>query len=395
MTGNLCYLSYDKTSGKFSYHDIPNNTVGSDDGSAYCVKLSDLPQTAGGRLIQMLPLASARMFVSVGAPIQWHEPDLNNGNDPDNQTIWSMIEFTARDKPLDAHHPAGIWINYTAVDDINLPLELTTHTTDGKPDQTAGFSGNREELLNTIQTLMQRYDTPEGNWSKLVQRNGDGTISRIMAAKQQLDNGVFPKDFFQNYLEQTFLPFFADHDLKVDAVGLDGTVECYTGRFQNGVLVFTGEDGNVIKVSPQTDNAAAWLTGASGQWPDTLNPNPGSDAYKDIIRDLSALVNFGIKPEATQGPGGASEVTQSWMIEQSQQGNFYQTPAYNVYARACHEAGLDAYAYDYAERGGQDKTEYSPFYTDAGNQGYLQPTITVSLPDLSAASYSNRNEARA
>jgi len=382
-TNSLCYLTFD-ANGMASYHDIPNNTPGNADGSQYCVKLSSLPKFGDGYLIYTLPIESGRILISVDKPTIWQDPDMNNASDPDTNINWSMVELTTRDNPNPTPaNPNGIWSDYSGVDFVGMPMQLQTHTNDGKPDQIHGYDGNRQALINKALELLKQYDTTPGQvWNHLCQYDGAGNVLRILAAKHMLAPlGNFPNNYFQDYLEKTFLPYFASNNLQVDASGANGNpVETYTGNaYQDSsdgkwYFKFVGQtDGNVVIVPAETDNASAWLTGASGPWPDTKNPVPNTNAFKDLIRDLSAIANAGIKPEAMQG----QLIDKQWMIDARNKGEYYQAPVYNVYDRAMHEAGLNAYAYDYDDRLGQDGTEGGPFDGSC---------IAISLPDLSSPS---------
>lgn len=377
LTQSLCYLTFNPD-GTTSYFDISNQTPGDADGSDYCVPLSALPLVNGNRMLQMLPLESGRLFVSVGKKIVWHEPSLTNSSDPDCQTIYSMIEFTSRNNPNPTPgNPNGIWFDFSAVDDVSLPLQLTTHTSDGQPDQVRGYSGSASAFMNKAVQLLQQYDTTSGHiWSGLVQKDGSGEVLRILAAKQALAPlGSFPNNYFEDYLQNTFLPYFETNTLSMDGTALDGSIETYVGQVVSvggqSFFQFKGEaDGNVVMVPAYPDRAKAWFSGglAADEFI-PISPQGATEAYKDLVRDLSAFVNAGVLPSVAQG----QNITKDWM--ESHRSDFYQAPVYNVYDRALHEAGLDAYAYDYDDRLGQDGTETGPF---AGS------VVTVTLPTLSS-----------
>ncbi|MBS3904641.1 MAG: hypothetical protein KGZ39_04890 [Simkania sp.] len=366
VTGTFCYLAFD-ANGVATYQDATSST----DPAQYCCALSSLPPYGNGRLVYALALISGNILISIDKKLQWQMPDPNNASDPDNTTLWSMVEMTAT-------KDAGIWADYSNVDSVSLPLKLQLHTSNGS-NQIRGYNGSRREFIENVSTFLKQYDTtPNQIWSTLAQTDPSGNILRFMSAKHMMPPAgtTFPADYFTNYLSTIFLPYFEQQPLLLEASQADVSkgIETYSGTLTKdqatGTLtfVFKGQtDGNIVTL-PVTTTSRPWLTGAIGDWQPTP-PQQSTQAYADLIRDLSGIVNAGILPQATQG----QLINKSWMINHF--GDYYQAPVYNIYDRALHEAGANSYCYDYDDFLGQDGTEVGPF--DDGTH------LMITLPNLS------------
>ncbi len=364
QTKKPCYVTWDK-SGNPQYHDYdPKHPP---DPSKYCVRFSDLPHDGDQIKIKLPELISGRMYFSEG-PLHTDNPDPQNPSSPDYETKWSMIEFT---------NNGTIFADVSAVDTFGPPsIQMRMKTKNGEGPK-IGFGGDPNKLLNDFQNNLNKYDTsPNHTWSGggLFLHGKDGKVLRAMSPKHM--PGQF-KHYYDNYLKKVFLAYYQEgkggHSLYLEAsingkrVVLRGQVSADGKNFN-----FYDKSGKLVTSLPTNgDNSIPWFTGATGDW------CPGketSDTQKDLMRDLAAMLNAGVRPQ---------DATTDWDHPIGKQffldhrDLFYKatdsdgSPMYNVYDRAMHEAGYNGYAFDYDDILGQDGTQIAPESDD--------PSFTVNL----------------
>lgn len=143
----------------------PNGTLnpihGEETSESWSFTLADLKSG-----IQMPPMSSGRMYVSMEAPVFLRgivaadgnvgivQPDLNNPGDVNQNKYFDWIEFTLSD--------AGFWGNTTQVDQFSFPIVMAMYNTDGY-FRSVGVTESRDEIFNAFEKLGD-------NFSTLVQR---------------------------------------------------------------------------------------------------------------------------------------------------------------------------------------------------------------------------------
>jgi hypothetical protein len=348
LTGRDCYITWDMNSnppGKPEYHDIGDPNTSSDP-SQYCIRLSDLPKSGDGVDIYLPPMDSGRLFISKDAPLYTENPDPQNPSLPDYKAKYSMAEFTNKD--------GHIFFDTSAVDTFSS-VQMQMHSSDGAGPK-IGYGGAPAEFLKNFEDQMKKFAGPNSIWDTLFTKDANGNIERVMSPKHYPDSF---RSYFTDYLKNTFLPYYqqgkGDHWLYLQTGQgvLKGQVSADGKTFN-----FYDSEGHLVTSLPtDTNNSIAWLTGATGDW------CPGqatSDTQKDLMRDLSAIINTGIRPEDL-GTSWDNPIDKQYFV--THQDLFYKatnpdgSPAYNVYTRAMHESGYNGYSYDYDDLLGQDGTQ--------------------------------------
>lgn len=334
-TGKACYLSFD-SQGNPTYHDVGDPTT--KDPSTYCYKLSDLPKT-----VNIPELNSGNMYFSVGKPLEGANPDRNNPSLPDYKTKWSMLEFT--------NNGGGIFVDTTAVNSFGSPsLQMQMDSTQGKGPE-IGYAGDPAALLEKVHQLIDQYAGSGSEWNELFSSH-DG-ISRVNAPKF---DATF-NHYYDNYLEQNFLPYYQTHDLFVTTRA--GTLRGHVSE-DGKTFNFYDKSGNLQASLPTTSQGSTrcWLTGAPGDW---QGGSGDTGVQADIMRDLSSFLNSGVDPTKAN-TSESNPISKEFFENADKSGLMYQAsfngkPMYDLYERVMHEAGYNGYAYDYDDMLGKDGTQ--------------------------------------
>jgi hypothetical protein len=262
-----------------------------------------------------LPLASGRIYLSVGSPVWLRvdeatgglvQPDPANPGDPNRDLHYDWIELT-----LDG---SGFHGNTTCVDQFGLPLTLAV-TDRGDPEHPLGPVGLTEARTALFQAWRA---TMPPTFQDLANPAG----SRILAPA----HGAFGpagagRDYLRGYIERMWARYRARPlVLKVDA----GT---FTGRVDAGDrFVFTraGDAAEYVIAAKPTTQEAFLGDGVLAQ---------GNGTERMLGAQLAALLNRHL----LERPG-------AWRDASA----YYQGEPCNHYAQFWHQHGLGHRAYGFA-----------------------------------------------
>lgn len=313
-------------------------TKGDQDMSKYGVPFSKLPHTGNTVTLYIPPGASGRIYFSVGKPIQWAAPSRQNGSDPDNSIQYSMMEYT--------NNGVGKNVNLdeSAVDGFSGP---SISTQAYKNQQAIGTPMGTTTLPNSFIQNMKDYidthvtdPTAKAAWEQLF--SSSGGVNYINAPKMRLD--VFGP-YFHPYINKVLVPYMQNHPIYFDInqtkllikASSDGNNLEYCDYYSGKVL-------GTVPVSSITSNS--WLSGAPAGV-------PGLSGTQDAVamQGLSALLMSGLDL-GTLSTSSTNPLSNTSFVEDEKEGKFFQAsyngmPMFNVYERAMHAEGYNAYAYDY------------------------------------------------
>lgn len=316
------------------------------DMSKYGYPLSQFNATAkSGRTITIyIPpnIPSGRIYFSVGKPLIWAQPDIDNASDPDRNTQFTMMEFTSTS--------SSICLDESAVDGFSGPSISTQPYLHGKPDGVPfGATENPTTFINNVKSYIHSHVTdPAALKAWMSMFTSIGGIDRISSPKFHTD--VFGP-YFQDYLSKVFIPYIQSNPLYFD-INHDKFMMKVSPDGQS--LEYCSWDGTSKATIPISQISwKSWLSGS----PDGVTGDPC------VMQGLSALLMSGmdLKSLGPTGPNDDKCLSNSTFVKYEKEGKFFQAsydgkPMYNVYEHAMHAEGWNAYAYDYDDLFGQDKT---------------------------------------
>lgn len=316
-TGQQAYLKADGTLGHPALSD--NGAGGYTDYA--------IPLAADGDTTLALPNMSGRIYVAIGDKLKVKVVSDGNGNpalqypagwvtsDPNYPVLHDWMEFT--------FNGSGMFCNTTMVDMFSVPMAL--HLS-GAQSQTTGtlVSGGRANIFSAM--------SGQATFANLVV-----TPDRIIAPGHGIDAGVFPADYLDSYVSDTWTAYQS----KTLTVNANGT--SYTGSVSGGTFNFSG---GVAPFSKPSTQDVFYCAGALAA------PNDGRTG--PVAAVLGAGLNRTTLRDVTTQPS-------------TDPAGFYQQPATNHYARIMHANTADGKAYGF------------PFDDVAGFASYLQDTAPTSL----------------
>lgn len=351
-TGRQCYITWD-ANGNPAYVDINDMANNDPPPAKYCIPVSQLPRDGNTLSITIPQLTSGRVYVSQGGALTQNAPSFVNPDDADVKTKWTMMEVN--------NDQRGITADVSAVDVFSSPgLQMQMFNNDfpsGGP--VIGYGGDAKEFLAKVKGYFG-----DSIWNTLFQ--GD---SKILSPKHFTETF---KTYYNHYLQTTFLPYYQNHPIVVKEP-IDGITTTLTGTVVGDNFEFRDPSGTLIATIPtSSDDSIPWFTGSSNEWP----PGKGNlDTQRDLMRDLSSLLNSGIKPDDPKAQFSESNpLTRDFF--KANRDLFYQAsddgvPMYNVYDYAMHKAGYEGYTYDYNDLQGIDGTQFG----ETGSNASLVLTI--------------------
>ncbi|WP_433698770.1 beta-1,3-glucanase family protein [Nocardiopsis sp. CA-288880] len=280
-----------------------------------------------------LPYMSGRIYLALGGklgiriviggdgtpalqlPAGWVESD--HGFD----VLHDSVEFT--------HNDAGMFCNTSMVDQFSVPIGIRLT---GDADQTTGTfkPGGRAAVFETL--------SADPVFSSLVYDD-----LRVIAPGHALDQGLFPSDYFDPYIDQVW-SHYTSTDLTVTTNA--GT---FTGRVQGEQLVF---DGGVAPISRPSTRDVLFCDG------NLAAPNDGITGPVAAI--LGAAFNRATLLTAAQQP--TDDPT-----------GFYQSEIANHYAAVFHANTVDGKAYGFAF---DDVEDFASYIQDHGPSAF-EITLTA------------------
>ncbi|MEO9324503.1 beta-1,3-glucanase family protein [Nocardioides sp. C4-1] len=257
-----------------------------------------------------LPEMSARVYVSLGAPIPFRVVGTPGGagivhpagwvaSDPSYGLLYDMMEFT--------HQSGAMYCNTTMVDMYSLPLSILLR---GQREQRVGetVSGGRARFFDAISS--------QPGFDRLVV--GD---TRVVAPSHGIGAGTFDAGYLDDYIASSWSAYTGS-DLTVVA-----GPQTYRCRVEGGRM--TAYQGSEVKASfaqPSTSDVL-FCNGA------ITAPNDGVGGPVAAILG-AALNRTTLRDVATQ--------------PSTDPGRFYREERTNHYARVLHEIHTDGLAYGFA-----------------------------------------------
>jgi hypothetical protein len=266
----------------------------------------------------------------------------------------TFCECTIGDPDAQGHYRSDL--NFTGVNGIPPEaINIQMGGTDGYSSRN-GISTDRASFVTSIQSLYDKYD-PSGVW-KSTMFEADGTVK---SGKFMTDPRIVSS--MSNYLSNKFLPQLASTTFYFMD---DGNVpdSGHAVKNSDGSWSFISANfPNQPQKLPDTNDMNAWISG--GAWP--------SPEQEGFIKAITSFVNLGIPPTLTSSTNRAGN---DYFTKIDNVQNFYQADFYNIYRRAVHESGCNAYAADYDdEMGGDGEVNDS-----SANQTFFTISLGASSP---------------
>ncbi len=308
-----------------------------------------IPVPASGLSMPLPQLSGARMYVSLGAPLEIavsasgvpNSPPGWVASDPNYDILFDWVEFT--------FNSSGWNGNTTAVDMFGLPLQIALQGSSGT--QTVGtLPGGRTAVINGLESA--------SGWSGTVvtgPAEGLGTTLplRAIAPFHAIDNGTFDAHYLDSYIASVWSEY-ASRPLTMNTSAW-GT---YTGQVVGGVLQFTQPGQTAISFDePSTYDVFANAGTLSAQ------PCGGSPSTSCLVQGQMANALSGAWNRSTLGIDSTIPACTS--------SEFYTTTPTNDYAKYIHANSVRGLAYGF---GFDDSCDFSSFIAD---RAPTSVTITI------------------
>jgi hypothetical protein len=361
ITRNQCCVAFRQDGSVGTYVDLTAGT----DTKAYSYDYTFFKDG-----VMHLPnIESGRIYISINTPLTMPivldankrystaDPDPQNTTDPSYDVFFDKVEFT--------YMGNDTWTNPTAVDFFALPISIAQ---DGK---TFGLTVARKQVIDTVTKAFN--EAPDKSWLKLIVKNSQGTVLRILAPGR--DNTT--KFFDPNYLNQPSYSYIDDvwnyyrnNSIVIDCTELRNNPNAprlgdymFTGKVEGDNFIFTNnsKDHTVVLGNRSQDPTLSnsFFRGAQGVF-EAQNNTPKAI----IVRSLSAAWCVGLLPTEN-----GAIVNRKYFLDR--QGQFYKRnprlssqsldkgPFYNLYGKAIHELSRSIYTWSYDDAFGYDGTNGS------------------------------------
>jgi hypothetical protein len=333
-TGQFAWLKPDGTIVAAQAADnVGPNHLTAPNGQNYSNYFFTLAQS---KTLQLPPLFSGRIFVSLGSPlfikintdangnIGFAPPDPNNGTDPSLGIPFDWYEFS--------YGSNGLWINTTQVDEFGFPLTQDIYSANGTVHQRTGITQRRADLFQAYSRELSAAFQP-----------ASPSNFRIMApAHDSFAPGKPNGNYFDGYVNDMWT-FYASNDLPVVA-----GARAFVGRTQGTQLVFSEIDQHNGQFAGSSYAVNKPSTQAVLLCNDVFLD--GDATQQQIEAQLCAAINRHVMGDATR-----------WNVPSA----YYASAPYNEYARFWHDHGISGLAYGYA-------------FDDVNNQS---STVQVPVPE--------------
>ncbi|MFT0174487.1 beta-1,3-glucanase family protein [Paraburkholderia mimosarum] len=333
-TGQFAWLKPDGTivAPQVADNDAANHLT-APNGQNYSNYFFTLAQS---KTLQLPPMFSGRVFVSLGSPlfikintdvngnIGFAPPDPNNATDPSIGIPFDWYEFSYGNN--------GLWINTTQVDEFGFPLTQDVYSANGTVHQRTGITQRRADLFQAYTRELSAAFQPTSP-----------SNFRIMApAHDSFATGKPNGNYFDGYVNDMWT-YYASNNLPVVA-----GARAFVGRTQGTQLVFSEIDqhngqfvGSTYAVNKPTTQAVLLCNDVFLD---------GDATQQQIEAQLCAAINRHVMGDTTK-----------WNVPSA----YYAAPPYNEYARFWHDHGISGLAYGYA-------------FDDVNNQS---STVQVPVPE--------------
>ncbi|HTV74192.1 MAG TPA: beta-1,3-glucanase family protein [Candidatus Acidoferrales bacterium] len=267
----------------------------------------------GDTIVPMPYITSARVWISLGAPLQ-----LGDGMQPGfGSNTPQLYDWFELNYGQSGSGTGSLFINTTQVDMFGLPITLQINWAGGS--QTVGVpNGQRAAIFAAM-----RADPVLTN---LIVSSG-GTDLRVMAINHGIDSGLVPATYLDAYIDAVW-SYYTTNTLQYAQS---------TARVVGGNLVFTGAIST--SVAQPTSSQAIGGVNAVG----TVSPFLTAGLNRGTLIPATGVNNAGQQPDNTAA-------------------DFYQTTPTNAYSKIFHQYNLNnlAYGFSFDDFGGFSSTVAPP-----------------------------------
>jgi hypothetical protein len=279
-----------------------------------------------------LPQMSGRIYFSIGSKLKFKVVTDGNGkaalqfpagwvsSDPSFNVLHDFVEFTFND--------SGMFCNTTMVDMFSIPLAINLK---GASNQTTGAlkSGGRDAIFAGI--------AADSTFAPLIV----GNKLRVIAPGHGLESGIFPTNFYDDYVSQVWAKYASS------ALTVTTNQGTFTGKVVNNQLTF---NGGVTPINKPSTKSVLFCDG------ELAAPNDGLSgpvaAVLGAAFNRSTLLSTPAQP--TTDPA-----------------TFYQPAVTNLYSKVMHQNSVDGKAYGFAF---DDVANFASFIQDTAPTGF---TVTL------------------
>ncbi|SDW67637.1 Beta-1,3-glucanase [Amycolatopsis xylanica] len=283
---------------------------------------ASIPGPAGGGSKTLnIPrnLSSGRLYMSFGEKLKFFltpdglvQPAPWNPSDPNRNILFDWSEFTYND--------GGLWLNSSQVDMFAVPHAVEVTNTAGATKREGELkAGGRNNFFAALRGQ-------PGDWPKLIQTRGDGTVVRALAPRLGIESGLFGNTYFDGYTTEVWNTY-KNTTLTVVPIRENTAIKFFGRTDSAGVMQFTNTAGaRVASVQRPSTRDVFGCDGRLGA--------PNSDTGL-ITRSLcAALHRSTLGYLHTQPTYNAAE--------------FYTRAVTDHYSRKIHEQMVDGKAYGFS-----------------------------------------------
>lgn len=353
-TNNQCFIQFQQDGKVGTYVDIAKTTNAHDFSYEYRYfkdQPMHLPNLVSGRIyVSINKKLTMPIVIDARGKFGIADPSPYNTSDPNFDLFFDKIEFT--------YIGENTWTNPTAVDFFALPLLIQ------QAGHSYGMTQSRTKVMQAVNAAFEK--APSNAWKKLIIKNKQGTIVRILAPGR--DNTYFDPDYLTapgyNYVNDVW-NYYTTHTIRVDCSELRGNPAApalqdyiFTGRVSNDIFTFTNttKDHSVSITKPSSNS---FFLGAQGAF-DAPNNTPKAI----IVRNLSAAWCVGLLPTENNtllrrdyfDKHRSEFYTHNPRLSPASKG---KGPFYNLYGKAIHALSTTLYTWAYDDAFGYDGTNAS------------------------------------
>jgi hypothetical protein len=295
------------------------------------------------------------------------DPDPQNTTDPSYNLFFDKVEFT--------YMGNDTWTNPTAVDFFALPISIAQN---GK---TYGLTVSRATVIDTVTKAFNA--APNKAWLKLIIKNDEGTVLRILAPGRDNTDRFFDPNYLDgkpySYIDDVW-NYYKNNTLVIDCTELHNNPNAptlgdymFTGHVEGDKFIFRNQTENYTvelgKYSKDPTLSNSFFRGAQGIF-EAQNNTPKAV----IVRSLTAAWCVGLLPLEN-----GAVLNRNYFLTHTDQ--FYKDnprlspqaknrgPFYNLYGKAIHTLSTSIYTWSYDDAFGYDGTN--------GSQASKPATLTI------------------
>ena len=306
----------------------------------YYVPLSQIRQTNGLYSFTFPKLVSARLYISIGAPVYLHinapaspsdppgvrEPNITATNDPNYTTTFDIFEWTDDD--------AGLHANTTCANFFCLPLKFTMINADSSSAGTNGFACSRSTVTNALsanellQPLLFSY--------------------RFLSPESDLTGAYFPTNYFDPYVDYCW-NYYKTNALTITGV-VDAAYFAATGGV-NDVDQMILIDADNVEMHTIGKPSSLEVFSCNGVFNPVGAAGPVNDRDGFVKDEVASALNRTVMHTPFPTWGTVSNFYQ-------QNGLSTNVYRYNIYSAILHQIAIDHKVYGYSWDDKYDQESY-------------------------------------